>query len=71
MAKAAVLVETSVLNLFLLKPDCISGIKLFDHMVRSRLFDPNMIEHRPSSYLSIELSKYQMEKLGPVSKDLT
>jgi hypothetical protein len=71
MSNAAVLGATSSLDSFLLKPDGLSGTDFFDHMVRKRLFDPTVMEHRPSSYLAIEFSEDQMEELGPGAKDLT
>jgi hypothetical protein len=46
-------------------------LNLFDHMVQKRLFDPKVMEHHPSSYLTIEFSKDQMEELGAGAKDLT
>lgn len=56
-AKAQVLGETSRLNSFLLKPDGLSGIERFNHMVWNCLFDPKVMENHPKSYLYIKFSK--------------
>ena len=71
MSMSELLGEISGINLFLLKTNGVSGIKVLDHMVWKRLFDPKVMEHCQSSYTYIEFSKDQMEELVPGEKYLT
>jgi hypothetical protein len=60
MVKVAVSGETSGLDSFSIKPDCLSGESLSRHMVQNRLLDPKVREHRPSLYLDIEFNSNQI-----------
>jgi hypothetical protein len=60
MVKAAVMGATLGFNSFLLKPDGLRGEDLFDHMIRKRLFDSKVKEHRPIHYLYVECDSNQV-----------